>query len=1509
MFLVRVGSGMLKPLLVRQLNRLICGVLGLVSPASFAFGQQVLDLSVEQVNLGIYGVAGLIIALLVFIFLLKITQGSSHRKLAAQAQEINQTFALLDSFNEASIHLDQAGKIIYLNRVGCYFLGKKTEDIINRDFSDFFSQQNLSQIESKVNENSPGKIQIFERNRHLTLEFKRSIDFLHPIAIVVTIADVTNNQLKIDKQRSEIEQYESRLTLTKLGRVWLDLEKKTYLGDHVFANMLQRDVSELSGNLGQFAALIEHSDLFEFNKTLEETKRQPTVECRCHFNSKQGPILIQLFGRVCQINAKGEPVSIEFMVQDQSELSEQTRQAEISENLTKALLNSSRHGVYLLNDSNQVVTCNTAFESFFRTSQSKIMSKDIHDLEFLPEDIRQLHPKAGGDIQFSRLGQNKEFTISALDKSVRHLRLSIKSYTDKNGHKAGMVGMMEDISELKKATLMAQSERKRFDDLLNLAPLSIAIMDSHDNLIQGNPSLLKRLDTTAKELKKTTLYQLFADPNHSAKAAKELNKNGKLHQFKANLKDKNGNTLASEISIDVLDTEQQEYLCWIADISAEQYQLHKFEQLLVNTSEPMAILSEQGFSRLNEAACAFFDVEDEQQLLGTLPNDDAFNKNSDTAEELAKHIAQVKQEGQMQSLLWEHQVNGQALPCQLSLVPIFKAQQCEAILCIWKDFRAIKEAERARLEAINLHQAAQRQVAEKQQLLENSQDLLANKAKSLVDTQTQLQAAQIDLSAKQNTISDLQQAHQDISKQIQQLQQEYQSSRDKLAQSQSENEELAGQLESSVSKVRGLQEQRNQIADALQYSERKYSAVQNQLAQSEKVTQTLKQEQALQQQKMAGFIGQIDNLKQSITQKDQQISDVSGQISTLQSQLSSSGRTTEKLRELLINQRKASAQAEQERRELELACHSAQSELSTKARHVEHLQHEMHKLEEMSHQQQGNMQQQHAQLQQELAAKQQLLSDTQHKLDETQQASAREKIEKEQQQAVLKSLQNELVEMEHSVQQRQEQINQANQQLQLQQSQLQAELLDKQQKLQQSELILNEAKQQTDAEKQEKAKQQEIFAQLQHELSLLKQRELEQQQLIIQSEQQWQAQQEALKNEAQIKQQELQETQQKLDEKQRLADLEKRQRIEQQHRLEQLTVELADVEKRAVKQQALMDGNEEQRRQFLTEIEEQKHQLQIALQQAEQQNIDMKSKLDGNLRELEQAESQVNQTLSGEQKLQAELNEARHAAEDLAKRLHQQEQQETALQKQLAEQQLALQGREQNIHELQSKQAALTEELQQVQQEYSQSKQSLDDQDDSQSALNKQLEKLELELLNSKTQLELKEKSLQAAQQQVESSQSQLAQQEQALVAAHKVELQQAQVEEQQEEARPAPHFAQLPLPANPEAWFDLLPYLQKQTSAEPLPVALNKLMDELDSNIKLADEAMSTEDLSKIKLSVRQLLALANRVNSMALIDQVTRLEADCTQGLIDNITIAWPSVKKSLMTTLRVIYSHLHA
>jgi epidermal growth factor receptor substrate 15 len=70
----------------------------------------------------------------------------------------------------------------------------------------------------------------------------------------------------------------------------------------------------------------------------------------------------------------------------------------------------------------------------------------------------------------------------------------------------------------------------------------------------------------------------------------------------------------------------------------------------------------------------------------------------------------------------------------------------------------------------------------------------------------------------------------------------------------------------------------------------------------------------------------------------------------------------------------------------------------------------------------------------------------------------------------------------------------------------------------------------------------------------------------------------------------------------------------------------------------------------------------------------------------------------------------------------------------------------------------------------------------------------------------------------------------------------------------------------------------------------------------------VNEDDTSKILLTTRKLIALANRVNSTPLIDLATRLEAYCQQGQVDSISIFWPNVKKSLLITLRVIYSQLH-
>lgn len=1489
--------------------RLAGCLLLLLSPPCLAFGQEVLALSAKQIEQGVYAVAGLVALLLLIIIMQKIALWHSGRKLKRQAQHISDNLVFLDSFNEGTVHLNQQGDIVLVNQAACYFLGKKQHDILHKKLTAFFTDEMAKAIEHKLKGTQQSALQLFVRNRHLLLTFKTSKAFPRDVAMVVTVNDVTNFQLKIEQQSADIRHLNSLIDRVTAGQLLLNFGKKTFSSNQPFADLLGLSAPP-DGELNELPKLVEQNHLFAFNQAIEQLKDESSCAIDCYFTLEQGgQVLTRLMGLVSQRNDKGEALTAHIMVLEQHELDKAMQQADLSGQLAKAVLSSSRHALYVLDQSAQVISCNSAFENLFKTSLSKIKSQDIKALDFFPDNINHLHNSVQADFGVSRFGVEKEFELSTTGKAPRHLRLSLKFYADEEGNRAGMVGMLEDISELKHNKLQLEKERQRLADLLHLAPLAMATVDANDNIVQANQAMLTRLDSSEKALKKSNFYQWFSDPEHSAKAAKQLHQHAYLHGYKASLQNQHGKALPSEITVDLWDKEQQLYLCWIADISAEQRQRDNFDNLLLNSNEPMAVLGAKGFSCLNAAACEFFMLEDQHALLGFTPGSPGLNKDQPAATELDKIISEVRLNGKIHTQLWEHQINQQILPCQLTLLPMSSAAENSVILCIWKDFRAIKEVERTRLEAINLHQAAQRQVAEKQKLLENSQDLLASKVKSLADTQTQLQAAQEDLTEKQSEISDLQQAHQNVRDNLLQLQHHYQLSRDKLIESENLNAELGAQLENSVSKVQGLQEQRNQIADALQYSERKHAAVQNKLAQSEKLTQQLQQEQLNQQHKMADFVAQIDGLKQSIDDKDKQIADVSGQINALQSQLNSSGRTTEKLRELLVNQRKASEAAEEQRRQLELTCHTAQSELSSKARHIEHLQHEMLKFEEMANQQQGNMQQQQAQLLSELEAKQQLLNETQQALNESQRASAQEKAEKEQQQQRLQQLQDELAHMEQLSHQHQQQSDVASQNWQQQQQELQAELNQKQQKLMQAEQILSHAKQQTAAEIAEKARQQEIFSQLQAELRALKDKEAEQQQQITQGEQQWRAQQLSLQQEVEAKQQQLQETQRQLDEKQRVADQEKRERIEQQHKLEQLALELSDVEKRAAKQREMMQGSDAQRRQLLAEIEQQKVQLQTSLREAEQQNSAMQAKLASNLQQLQHAETQVSQTQSGEQKLLEELNQARRQADELQRRISQQEQQEAALHQQLAERQQALQSREQNIQDLQAKQSALTDELRTVQQEYQSSKQNLHEQDSSQSQLASQLEALEAELSNSKNQLASKESALQEAQQQVASSQAKLAEQEQALVAAHKQELHDAQTDNLNKQGRNVPAFADMPLPTNAQAWFDLLPYLQKQTQPGSLSVALNALMDKLTAMVEQTDTAMQAEDLSTIKSCVKHMLSLANQVNSVALIDQVTRLEAHCTQGLIDNISIAWPSVKKSLMTSLRVIYSHLHA
>ncbi|WP_100657619.1 PAS domain-containing protein [Alteromonas flava] len=1472
----------------------------IASPAwAFAEPLQTLGATAFNVVIGVLlaAILGLIIALVVFKNKIK----GKDAELLAFDGRIQHVQEQLDRFTTGILQLDADGNVIYANRMAAYYLTQKVDHMLTKALSSICPKDLKETVEQALQQTQETHIQCLlgSRDKLVRMRIAPQKKPIGDIVTLVAIEDIHSYQEQIDERQGINEHLLEARSQANIAAAELIFAEETIQLNEPTAKMLGVSEAESIG-LSDFTRLLSDGNRPEWERAIKQLKDGYPAELEVELAVADKVFPASVHAQPYTPAGQDAPVSATLVLTSHAKLAKLKLESEHYQKQVKTLVSASPLPVYFINAKNQIVDCNRPFCAMFKVELNRLKGKHIDDVEFFSDEFKALHKSTDG------LGaKRKSLSIEIADEQKAEVNLHLLSYKVDGAH-AGMVALIEDLTPVKQLEQEAATQTKALQNFIEQSPLGIALFNDEDKITQVNPSLSNILNKSKEELESKTFYQLFKNPEHSGTAARFLHQKGAIENFFSELASGDDNALATRLDVSKLPGKETTYVCWISDSREQHFISKKLDRLITYSAMPIAVLGNDGFTQLNPAACAFFDVKNADELRGKSPASATLNTTEDKAAEMAQHLEQVTIENKVNSFSWVHEHNGVQLPCEVTLVPLFDQQQYVATLCLWVDLRAIEQANAARLEAVNLRAAAEREIAEKQQLLESSQDLLASRARSLEDTQQKLQAAETDLAAKLDTIQDLQQAHEDITGHLQSLQDDYARNRELLAQSQEANAELEAQLEESSDKVNRLQKQRNQIADALQYSEKKHKKAQEQLAISEQNSQRLKEEQAQQQASLEASLAQIESLKNSIDSKDKQLHDVGGQIHTLQSQLVSSSQASEKLREQLINQRKASELAEQKRRELELMCQAAQAELSNKSSYVEHLQHEMKMLEQMSQQQKGDMEKQTQQLEQELQAKQAQLDTTAQELAQARELSEKEKQQSAAREAELAQLHKEMEEVEKRSIEQQQKIAEADAKWQAQQAELQAELKAKQDELQRTTEQLSSTQQQTE---EEKAQQAALLEKLKAELQDVEQRAAAQDEKIAQSDQQWQQKQQALAEELAAKKAQLNSTQAQLDEHQRQVDAEKLARKAQQDKLAQLKQEMADVESRATKQREMMAGNDEQWRQHHAEIEKQKQQLQQALEQAEAQNKEMQSTLASKLEALKSAESTVSKTQSDEQKLQQELNAAKEQADALQARLAQQEEQEKKLKQQVAEQQSSLQQREDNIQALQAEQKRLTEALRSVKEEYAQSKASLNDQNSSQQELNEQLKALEAELQDSKQQLSVKENALQDAQKQIASSADKLAAQEQALIDAQKEELKQVNEQQPAAEQRPVPEFAKLPMPAEPSVWFDLLPYLQHHQGVTSLANTLQDLMDNLEARVAELDNAVEENNLRDIQLSTRKLITLLESMHSAPLSDMANRLQMFCENRLIDNIAIFWPTAKQNIYSALRVIYSHLYA
>ncbi|MFC4698570.1 PAS domain S-box protein [Glaciecola siphonariae] len=402
--------------------------------------------------------------------------------------------------------------------------------------------------------------------------------------------------------------------------------------------------------------------------------------------------------------------------------------------------------------------------------------------------------------------------------------------------------------------------------------------------------------------------------------------------------------------------------------------------------------------------------------------------------------------------------------------------------------------------------------------------------------------------------------------------------------------------------------------------------------------------------------------------------------------------------------------------------------------------------------------------------------------------------------------------------------------------------------------------------------------------------------------------------------------------------------------------ELSDLHKQLktlnndlVKRQQTLDSLTENANKQLSErgeLEQEQVEIQQKLEQANSEiaaKAEEASKLEQALKDLEstsdktiatlkaqheatlsKAKTDIDAILSAKEGLQQELKKAEGKISDLEKAIEKRANHEKALSEKLRAQETSMTelAKEKNqgssiIEKAQGKQKALAEELTSVRRDRDSNEQLLKKQKAEQEALVNKLEALESQLAKSQEALAAKSEALKSAERSLKKSNEQLskvnkksnaqpAAKEQSAVQAANIDESKPKAETTQAKRS---DIASIPLPNNPEIWFDISHFLKEQGPAVSVNDALAGLTKNIEQNIEQTERAIATNKNDDIQISANDLVKLGEKTHSEALMQLIQNIEHDCAKGMFDNVSIRWPATKSGLQKTLRVVYSHLNA
>ncbi len=163
--------------------------------------------------------------------------------------------------------------------------------------------------------------------------------------------------------------------------------------------------------------------------------------------------------------------------------------------------------VFYKDVSGNYLGCNKAFENFIGKTRDEIIGKTLPDT--WSKEFAEKYDSMDQELYEVPGKQIYEWKIELADGTKRDVIFHKATFTDPSGKTAGLVGVIQDVTELTKAINLLEESGKNIKSILHSSSESIFLIDASGTVLDANEVTAHRVKTNVETLKGKNIYDFL----------------------------------------------------------------------------------------------------------------------------------------------------------------------------------------------------------------------------------------------------------------------------------------------------------------------------------------------------------------------------------------------------------------------------------------------------------------------------------------------------------------------------------------------------------------------------------------------------------------------------------------------------------------------------------------------------------------------------------------------------------------------------------------------------------------------------------------------------------------------------------------------------------------------------------------------------------------------------------------------------------------------------------------